>query len=70
MDTWGTIARPVIRHAKTLKNSGAQAKAVLVSRFAKLSNQALRNYSAAAKQAPLLATFALRAHKALTLKVD
>jgi hypothetical protein len=60
----------LIRHAKTLKDSGAQARAVSVSRFAKSSDQALRNYSAAAKQAPPLATSALRAHKALTPKVD
>jgi hypothetical protein len=30
----------------------------------------LRNYSAAAKQAPFLATLALRAHKALIPKVN
>jgi hypothetical protein len=53
-----------------LKNLRAQAKAVLVLCFAKSSDQALRNYSAAAKQAPFFATSALRAHKAFTPKVN
>jgi hypothetical protein len=53
-----------------LKNSGAQAKAVSVSRFAKSSDQALYNYNIAAKQAPSLATSTLKAHKAFTLKVN
>jgi hypothetical protein len=65
-----TSSHYLTRHAKTLKDSEAQARAVLVSRFAESSNQALRNYSAAAKQAPFLATSALKAHKAFTPKVD
>jgi hypothetical protein len=60
----------LIKHAKTLKDLEAQAKAILVSRFAELNDQALRNYNTAAKQAPLLTTSALRAHKALTPKID
>jgi hypothetical protein len=60
----------LIRHAKTLKDLGAQAKAVLVLCFAESNDQALRNYSAAIKQAPFLATSALKAHKALTPKVN
>jgi hypothetical protein len=35
-----------------------------------LSNKALRNYSAAIKQAPLFIAFALKAHKAFTLKIN
>jgi hypothetical protein len=65
-----TFSYHLTGHAKTLKNSEARARATSVSRFAKSSDQALRNYSAAAKQAPLLATSALRAHKALTPKVN
>jgi hypothetical protein len=42
----------------------------LVSRFAKSSNQALRNYNTAVKQAPFLVISALKAHKASTLKVN
>jgi hypothetical protein len=53
-----------------LKNLGAQAKAVLASRLAELSNKALRNYSAAVKQAPPSAALVLKAHKAFTSKVD
>jgi hypothetical protein len=53
-----------------LKDSEAQAKAVLVLRFAKSNDQALRNYSTAAKQALFFVTFVLRAHKAFTPKVD
>jgi hypothetical protein len=58
------------RHAKTLKNLEAQAKAVLALCLAESSDKAPRNYSAAVKQAPFSAVFALRAHKAFTLKVD
>jgi hypothetical protein len=65
-----TFSYYFIRHAKILKDLEAQAKAILVLRFAKSSNQALRNYNTAAKQAPFFVTFALRAHKALTFKVD
>jgi hypothetical protein len=53
-----------------LKNSGAQARAVSVLRLAKSSNKAPRNYSAAVKQAPFLAAFTLKAHKAFIFKVD
>jgi hypothetical protein len=53
-----------------LKNLGARAKAASVSRFAKSNDQALCNYSAAAKQAPFFAISALRAHKALIPKID
>jgi hypothetical protein len=53
-----------------LKDSEAQARAALVSRFTESSDQALRNYNTAAKQAPLLAISALKAHKALTFKVN
>jgi hypothetical protein len=38
--------------------------------LAELSDKALCNYSAAVKQAPSFAAFALRAHKAFILKVD
>jgi hypothetical protein len=38
--------------------------------LAKLSDKALRNYSAAIKQAPFLTAFALKAHKAFTPKVN
>jgi hypothetical protein len=48
-----------------LKNLRAQAKAVLVSRFTKLSD-----YNIAVKQAPFFITTALRAHKAFTLKIN
>jgi hypothetical protein len=58
------------RHAKTLKNSKAQARAVLALRLAELSDKALCNYSTAVKQASSSAAFALRAHKASTLKVN
>jgi hypothetical protein len=58
------------KHAKTLKNSEAQARAVLVLCLAKSSDKAPRNYSAAVKQAPLSTASALRAHKAFTLKVN
>jgi hypothetical protein len=58
------------KHAKTLKNSGAQARAVLASRLAELSNKALRNYNTAVKRAPFFAALALRAHKASTSKVN
>jgi hypothetical protein len=53
-----------------LKDSEAQARAVLVLCFAKSSDQALRNYNTAIKQAPFLATSALKAHKAFTSKVN
>jgi hypothetical protein len=53
-----------------LKNSGAQAKAVLALCLAELSNKALCNYSVAVKQAPFSAALALKAHKAFTLKVN
>jgi hypothetical protein len=65
-----TFSYYLTRHTKTLKNLEAQAKAVLVLCFVKSSDQALRNYSAAVKQAPFFATSALRAHKALTLKIN
>jgi hypothetical protein len=65
-----TFSYHLTGHAETLKNSGARARAASVLRFAESSDQALRNYSAAAKQAPSLATSALRAHKALTPKID
>jgi hypothetical protein len=65
-----TSSHYFIRHAKTLKDSGARARAVLVSRFAESSDQAPCNYSTAAKRAPSLVTPALRAHKALTSKID
>jgi hypothetical protein len=65
-----TFFHYLTRHAKTLKDLEARARAVLVLRFAKSSDQAPRNYSTAAKRASLLITSALRAHKALTLKVD
>jgi hypothetical protein len=57
-------------HAKTLKNSEAQARAVSASRLAESSNKALCNYSAAVKRAPSPAASALKAHKAFTPKVD
>jgi hypothetical protein len=57
-------------HAKTLKNSGARARAVSASRLAESSDKASRNYSAAVKQAPFPVASALRAHKAFTPKVD
>jgi hypothetical protein len=53
-----------------LKNSEAQAKAVLASRLAESSDKALRNYSAAVKRAFSPTAFALRAYKAFTSKVD
>jgi hypothetical protein len=53
-----------------LKNSEAQARAVSALRLAKSSNKALYNYSTAAKQAPFLAAFVLKAHKAFTFKVN
>jgi hypothetical protein len=53
-----------------LKNSGAQARAVLALRLAESSDKALRNYSVAVKQALFSAAFALKAYKAFTLKVD
>jgi hypothetical protein len=65
-----TSSHYLTEHAETLKDLGARARAVSVSRFAELSDQAPRNYSAAAKQAPSLATPTLKAHKALTPKVD
>jgi hypothetical protein len=65
-----TFSYYLTRYAKTLKNLEAQAKAVSVSRLAESSDKALRNYSAAVKQAPLPAALALRAHKAFTFKVD
>jgi hypothetical protein len=58
------------RHAKTLKNSGAQARAASASRLAESSDKALCNYSAAVKQALSSAASALRAHKAFIFKVD
>jgi hypothetical protein len=58
------------KHAKTLKNLGAQAKAVSALRLAKSNDKALCNYSAAVKRAPFPAAFALRAHKAFTFKVN
>jgi hypothetical protein len=65
-----TFSHHFTGHTKILKDLGARARAVSVSRFTELSDQAPRNYSTAAKQAPSLATPALRAHKALTPKVD
>jgi hypothetical protein len=53
-----------------LKNSEAQAKAVSALCSAELNNKALCNYSAAVKQAPFPAVFALKTHKAFTFKVD
>jgi hypothetical protein len=53
-----------------LKNSEAQAKAVLALRLAELSNKASHNYNTAIKQAPPFAAFALRAHKVFTFKID
>jgi hypothetical protein len=53
-----------------LKNSGAQARAVLTSRLAELSDKTLRNYSTAVKQAPPFAASVLRAHKVFILKVN
>jgi hypothetical protein len=38
--------------------------------LAESSDKALRNYNTAVKQAPSLAAFALRAHKAFTFKVN
>jgi hypothetical protein len=58
------------RHAKTLKNSEAQARAVSASRLAESSNKALCNYSTAVKQASSSAASALKAHKAFTFKVN
>jgi hypothetical protein len=58
------------RHAETLKNSEARARAVSASRLAESSDKALRNYSAAVKRAPPSAASALRAHKASIPKVD
>jgi hypothetical protein len=53
-----------------LKNSRAQARAVLALCLAELSNKALCNYNIAIKQAPLFAALALRAHKAFIFKVN
>jgi hypothetical protein len=53
-----------------LKNLGAQAKAVSASRLAESSDKALRNYSAAVKQALPPTASALRAYKASTPKVN
>jgi hypothetical protein len=65
-----TFSYYLTKHAETLKDLGTQARAVLVLCFAKSSDQALRNYSVAAKRAPFLVISALRAHKALTSKVN
>jgi hypothetical protein len=58
------------KHTKTLKNSEAQAKAVLALCLAELSNKALCNYNTAVKQAPPSAILALKAHKAFTFKIN
>jgi hypothetical protein len=65
-----TFSYYLTEHAKTLKNSEAQAKAVLALYLAESSDKALRNYSAAVKQTPFFTAFALKAHKAFILKVN
>jgi hypothetical protein len=58
------------RHAKTLKNSEAQARAVSALCLTESSDKALCNYSAAVKWAFSSAVSALKAHKAFIPKVD
>jgi hypothetical protein len=58
------------KHVKTLKNSEAKARAILVLCLAKSDDQALYNYNVVTKQAPSLVTLALRAHKAPTPKIN
>jgi hypothetical protein len=65
-----TFSYYLTRHVKTLKNSEAQARAVSALRLTKSNDKALRNYSAAVKQAPFSAVLTLRVYKAFTFKVN